>query len=154
MRKALLTALALASLLAAVPVQAQGIDIDISTVDPLTKLPAEKWVQLAVRLINPAPIVGKDAVYMANATGEDLNSVTCRGYFLVGAKPYITSNITSNAPASLPKWSVTLVPTESFDTYCKSGVEAVGAVAHYRGTLNASDKSFTGSTFVVFQKAN
>lgn len=153
MRKTILAALASAGLLVSAAAVAQGLDLDISTVDPLTKLPAEKWVQLVVRVVNPSPIVGKDSVYMVNATGEDLTSVTCRKYTLVGSNPYVTGEATTNAPAILPKWSVTLVPTKGFDTYCKSGVEATGAVATYHGNLNSADKSFTSATFVVFQKA-
>lgn len=150
MRTALLALAAVVSGLSfSAPAQAQ-LALDITTVDPLTKLPADKWVQLATRIVNPAPIVGKDAVYVVNATGEDLSSVTCRGYFLVGMSPYITGNKTTNAPATLPKWTVSLVPTEGFNTYCKGGVEATGIVANYHGMPNAGDKSLANSTFIVF----
>ena len=151
--RAPLAALTLAALMAVPPARAQ-LALDISTVDPLTKLPADKWVQLATRIVNPAPIVGKDSVYVVNATGEDLSSVTCRGYFLVGMSPYITGNRTTNAPSTLPKWTVALVPTEGFNTYCTKGVEATGIVANYHGTPNAADRSLGNSTFIVFMKPN
>lgn len=150
--KRVIAAAAFAALIA-IPAQAQ-LALDISTVDPLTKLPADKWVQLATRIVNPAPIVGKDSVYVVNATGEDLSSVTCRGYFLVGMSPYITGNKTTNAPSTLPKWTVALVPTEGFNTYCTKGVEATGIVANYYGAPNASDRSLGNSTFIVFMKPN
>lgn len=158
MRKNLFAATALLALIGslAIPLAAANaqLNIEIATVDPLTKLSADKWLQLATRIVNPSPLVGKDAIYMVNATGEDLNSVTCKGYFLVGPKPYITSNKTTNAPISLPKWTVTLVPTESFDTYCKAGVDANGSFGNYHGTLNSADHTFGAATFVVFNKAN
>lgn len=139
----------IAGFTAASPARAQ-LALDISTVDPLTKLTADKWVQLATRLINPANVVGKDLVFMINATGEPLNAVTCGGYQLVGAAPYITKNGTIAAPATLPAWEVTAVPTEGFNTYCRKGVEATGRVSTYHGNLNAAYKSFSNSTFVVF----
>ena len=153
MRK-IFSAFALCAGLLIQPVQAQQIDVEINTSDPTTKLPAEKWIQLVAKIIDAAPILGKDSVYMMNATGEDLMSVTCRGYFLVGTKPYITDNETTNAPVSLPKWKVTLVPTKSFNKYCKDGVDASGTIASYHGTLNSPDKSFANSTFVIFMKAS
>ena len=158
MRKTLFTILSLAGFMAAtaLPVSSAHaqLTLDISTADPLTKLPADKWVYLATHLVNANPIVGKDSVYMVNATGEDLTSVTCHGYFLVGPKPYITSNDTTNVPAMLPKWTVSLVPSKSFNDYCKAGVDANGTVANYHGTLNAADHTFSSSTFVVFMKPN
>ena len=141
---------AVVSLPAAAP-RAQ-LSIEVSTVDPLTKLAPDKWVYLVTHVVNAAPLSGKESVYAVNATGEVLQAVTCRGYFLVGQKPYITSNKTTAAPATLPPWTVTLVPAEGFDTYCKAGVDAQGAVDSYHGTLNAADRTFGNSTFVIFQK--
>jgi hypothetical protein len=102
--------------------------------------------------VNANPLLGKDAVYVLNATGEQLPLVTCGSYQLVGPKPYITNNRTTAAPAFLPPWTATLVPTETFNTYCKSGVNAQGAVASYHGRLNAADHSFANTTFIIFAK--
>jgi len=132
----------------------QGLNIEISDVEPITKLPPEKWIYLITHMINADPIIGKSSVYAINATGEDLSSVVCRGYFLVGTKPYITNNATTNAPASLPKWKATLIPTEGFNTYCKNGVDATGATSSYHGRLTAADQSFSESSFVIFWKPN
>lgn len=147
----LLATLAASLLLGSPPARAQ-LDIAVSTVDPLTKLPPEKWIYLATHIVNASPIVGKDSVYAVNATGETLAAVTCRGYFLAGPSPYITNNKTTAAPASLPAWSVTLIPSESFDAYCKAGVDAQGTGAVYHGVLNSADHTFGAATFVVFWK--
>ena len=89
-------------------------------------------------------------MYVLNATGEQLLSVTCRGYYLVGPKPYITDNATTTAPLSLPPWTVTLLPTQGFNTYCGKGVDAQGATGStYHATVNAP--SFRDATFVTFK---
>lgn len=138
----------------AAPAALAQLNIEVSNVDPLTKLTPEKWAQLATRIVNPATVVGKDAVFMVNATGEPLHAVMCGKYQLVGSSPYVTKDETLSAPAELPAWEVTAVPTKGFNTYCKTGVDAVGRTGTYHGTLNGADHSFQNSTFVVFQKAN
>ena len=148
MRKVLLC-IAAAAAFASGSAQAQ-LNLQINTNDPLTGLTADKWVALATRIVNPAPLIGKDSVYVVNATGEVLLAVTCKGYQLVGSKPYITKNETTAAPGSLPPWTVTLVPTEGFNAYCPAGVDAQGNIASYHGTVNAGN--FQNSTFVIFMK--
>lgn len=148
MRKILLC-IAAATALASSTAHAQ-LNLQMNTNDPLTGLSGEKWVALATRIVNPAPLIGKDSVYIVNATGEALLAVTCKGYQLVGSKPYITKNETTAAPSTLPAWTVTLVPTEGFNTYCPSGVEAQGNIASYHGNVNAG--SFQNATFVIFLK--
>jgi hypothetical protein len=158
MRTILLATVTLAGVVlgTAIPVSSADaqLNIEISTVDPLTKLPPDKWVYLMTHAINAAPLIGKEAVYAVNATGETLQAVTCRGYYLVGPKPYITNNKTTAAPPSLPPWTVTLVPADGFNSYCTAGVEAQGAASSYHGTLNSADRTFDSSTFVIFQKPN
>lgn len=127
-------------------------NIQTNDVEPITKASAKDWIYLVTHTVNPSPLIGKSSVYAVNATGEDLQNVTCRGYYLVGPKPYITNNDTTNAPVSLPKWSVTLVPTKGFNTYCTNGVDAQGTTDLYHGSLNSADKSFDAATFVIFKK--
>ena len=142
---------ALAICTVATSVSAQEVKLDTNIIDPRTHLSAEKWINLATHILNATPLVGKDSVYMVNATGETLVTVVCRGYQLVGPKPYITSNRTTQTPSNLPAWTVTLIPTEGFNTYCKDGVDAQGAVDLYHGAPNSADKSFSNSTFVIFR---
>lgn len=134
------------------PARAQ-LNIEVSNLEPITKLTAEKWVYLVTHIVNASNLIGKDAVYMVNATGEDIATVVCRGYQLVGPKPSITSNRTANAPLALPKWSVMLVPTETFNDYCTKGIQGTSNAGTYPGILNAPDKTFQSSTFVYFRAA-
>ena len=153
MRDTLLACVLGTGLICAVSPQAHAqLTLTIDTADPLTHLPPDQWIQLVTRVVNAKPLIGKASVYMVNATGEELGSVTCGSYQLVGAKPYITNNRTTNAPATLPAWTITLVPSEGFNTYCRTGVDALGTVANYHGSLNASNHTFNDSTFVIFQK--
>jgi len=154
MRKILLAAAALigmAELTIPSPAHAQ-LNIEVNTVDPLTKLPPDKWIYLMTHAVNAANLIGENSVYVVNATGETIQAVTCRGYYLVGPKPYITNNKTVAAPSNLPPWTVTIIPSEGFDTYCTAGVDGHGTSNSYHGTLNAADHSFGLSTFVVFWK--
>lgn len=115
--------------------------------EPLTGLSPEQWVYLAEHLVNGKPVIGKPLVYMVNASGEELASVVCDRWVLVGNKPYIEGN-----PASLPAWQVTLVGTEGFDGYCKDGVTAQTATGNiYKGTLNSPDHTFGNATFIIFR---
>ena len=97
--------------------------------------------------VNAKPLIGKEAVYMVNATGGAL-VVKCDKWTLVGNQPYIKTN-----PADLPAWTVTFVPMDGFDGYCAKGFKALAATgATYTGSLNAGTVSDT--TFVVFSPAN
>lgn len=132
------------------PAPAQGLDLSTvaSTVDPLTKLPPDKWVTLATNLINGKAVVGRPEVFMINATGQELNSVICDGRWqLVGPKPYI-----EGAPGNLPAWRVTLVPTKGFDGYCKKDIigQSDNGVL-YKATLVSVDGTFTNATFITFR---
>jgi hypothetical protein len=152
MHKLLLAAaLTIGTALLPAPAKAQ-LNIEISTVDPLTKLPTDKWVYLMTHAIYAANLIGENSVFVVNATGEDLIAVTCRGYTLVGSKPYVTNDKTVAAPASVPKWTVAIMPTKGFDTYCEKGVDGASNSGTYHAVLNAADKSFGNSTFVIFEK--
>lgn len=149
----ILSGLALAGLMSTVaPAAHAQLNLEISNVDPLTKLSAEKWAYLVTHVVNATPLLGKDSVYAINATGEDVNVVVCRGYQLVGPKPYITNNKTTNAPSMLPKWTVTLIPTESFNDYCKNGVDGNSNAGSYHAVITSSDKTFANATFITFMK--
>ena len=154
MRKNVFAVLALAGLVSIVAPMGRAhaqLNIDTSVLEPMTKLPPEKWVFMMTKFVNATNVIGKDAVYMVNATGEDIATVTCGDYQLVGPKPYITNNKNLSAPVSLPKWTVTVVPSETFNTYCKNGVDGTSNAGRYHGTLNAADHTFVNSTFVVFK---
>jgi len=151
MRKTLLTTMALIGITFGAATANAQLDIQISNVDPLTKLDASKWIYLMTHAVNAANLIGKDSVYVVNATGEDLSSITCRGYFLAGPKPYITNDDAMSAPSIIPKWTVTIMPTKGFNDYCKAGVDATGAAGTFHGTLNSADHSFENSTFVIFK---
>lgn len=130
---------------------AQGLDLSTvqSAVDPITKLPPDKWVTLAINLINGKAVVGKPQVFMINATGQELNSVICDGRWqLVGPKPYI-----KDAPGNLPAWKVTVVPTEGFDGYCKKDIigQSDSGVL-YPARLVSVDGTFSNATFITFLK--
>ena len=126
--------------------QAQ-LNIKVNTNDPLTGLPPEQWIILMTTEVNARPIIGKEAVYMLNATGIEM-VVNCGKWTLVGNSPYIKGN-----PASLPPFSVTYVDTEGFDGYCKDGVKGLSTTGSvYNGRLNSADGSFTNSTFIIFSE--
>jgi hypothetical protein len=122
-----------------------------SAKDPLTGLGPEQWVQMATEVVNGLSVVGKPEVFMLNATGRAISNVVCDGKWqLVGTKPYI-----GGAPASLPAWKVTLVPTKGFDGHCKQSIVGQsdnGTV--YKASLVSSDGTFMNATFITFQKAN
>lgn len=139
---------ATAMLVAASAAHAQ-LNIKVNTNDPLTGLPPDQWIVLMTTEVNAKPIIGKEEVFMLNATGTEL-VVNCGKWSLVGNQPYIKGN-----PSSLPPFSVTHVPTTDFDGYCKEGVKAMSPTgAAYIGRLNSADGSFTNSTFVTFSAAS
>jgi hypothetical protein len=152
MRKVLLATAILASGVGAAHAQ---LNIQVApSVDPITKLAAPDWIYMMTHEVNAANLIGENSVYMLNATGEALSSVMCRGYQLVGPKPYITNDATLAAPSILPAWTATAVPTKTFNEYCKAGVDGQGAVNIYHGNPNAADKSFQNSTWVIFRGAS
>ena len=141
MTRLTLTALAL---LAAAPASAE-LAIHVNNNDPLTGLPPDQWIVMMTTEVNARPLIGKEDVYMLNATGTEL-VVNCGKWTLVGNKPYIEGN-----PNVLPPFSATYVATNGFDGYCKDGVKGLSPTgAVYTGALNAADGSFTNSTFIVF----
>lgn len=122
------------------------LNIKVNTNDPLTGLPPDQWIILMTTEVNAKPIIGKEEVYMLNATGSEL-VVNCGKWQLVGSAPYIKGN-----PTSLPPFSATHVPTVGFDGYCKDGVKAISSTGRtYTGQLNSLDGSFTNSTFIIFK---
>jgi hypothetical protein len=153
MRKSIMVAIAIIGIsIAAAPAFAQ-LNITVNTKEPVTGLEADVWAGMVRKFVNAAPIIGKPDVYIINATQEYIVAVNCGKWELVGNKPYIDDN-----PKSLPPWSVTYVGAKGFDGYCGTGTNAlVGMSAagdNYNGVLNASDKSFTNSTFVTFSPKN
>jgi hypothetical protein len=151
MRKILLATAAIAFGVGVAHAQGLSLSIPATNIDPLTKLPAAQWIYMMTHEVNASNNVGKDSVFMLNATGETLSQVTCRGYVLVGPKPYISSNDTISAPVSLPAWTATAVPTEGFNKYCKDGVDAQGIINSYHGNLSAADHTFENSEWVIFK---
>ena len=119
MRKFLLAAAAVL----AITTQANAqLNIQQHNTDPLTGLPPAQWITLATHLVNGGAVIGRSEVYLINATGQDISAVTCDGKWqLVGTKVY--KSVQGN-PSVLPAWKVTLIHTEDFDGYCKSGVIA------------------------------
>jgi hypothetical protein len=139
--------LAAIALTIAIPAAAE-LHIQVNTTDPLTGLPPDQWIVLMTTEVNARPLIGKEEVFMLNATGTDLVA-NCGKWSLVGSHPYIDGN-----PTVLPPFSVTHVPTKGFDGYCKDGVKGLSPTgAAYNGRLNAADGSFTNSTFVIFSAA-
>jgi hypothetical protein len=126
--------------------------LDLSTVasavDPITKLPGDKWVTLATSIMNGKAVVGRPEIFVINATGQELSAVICDGKWqLVGPKPYL-----KEAPNSLPAWKITLVPTLGFDGYCKSAI--IGQSDNgtlYKATLVSVDGTFTNAAFITFR---
>jgi hypothetical protein len=134
-------------------VQAENGGIDLSavsasTVDPVTHLAPAQWIKVAQGIINGKAVVGKPEVFMINATGVELNSVICDGRWqLVGSKPYI-----EGAPASLPAWKVTIVPTVGFDGYCKTSIKGQSDNGDlFKADLVSSDGTFTNAVYLVFK---
>ena len=154
MRKTFFACLFLFSTLLAVdlyshPANAQ-LDIQVSNVDPLTKLPPDKWIYLSTHMVNGASVIGRPEVFLVNATGQSLISISCDGKWqLVGNN--VDSHVRGNV-AQVPAWSVTLVHTESFDGYCKVGLDAQSADGQiYHGALISPDKTFSNATFITFK---
>jgi hypothetical protein len=89
MKRVFLATLMLAAAFA--PAHAQGLNIGATdgANDPLTGLPPADWIKLATNLVNGKSVVGKPLIFMVNATGKELSTVTCDGkWTLVGPKPY------------------------------------------------------------------
>jgi hypothetical protein len=124
---------------------AQKIQMNVNPNDPLTSLDPDTWATVVKKIIDAKSIIGRSAVYMVNATHEDL-TVSCDKWQLVGDKPYIKGN-----PNILHSFTVALVFADGFDGYCKNGV--VGQTTNgelYSGVMNSPDRTFSGSTFVTF----
>jgi hypothetical protein len=117
--------------------------------DPRTGFDSNTWAEMARGVIDATAILGKPMVYMVNATPYEM-TVNCDKWSLVGPKPYLSDN-----PHTLHPWKATLVKTNGFDGYCKSGVAGLDSNGDlYRGRFNAPNGSFTDSTFITFDQAN
>jgi hypothetical protein len=148
--KNLFTFAMVAGLLVASVAYAQKIDLSKteSTEDPITHLKSVDWVRLMTSEINGRTIIGKPYIYIVNATGRELVSLTCDGKWqLTGPTPY--KSVGSN-PASLPAWRVTLISTEGFDGYCTKSLVAVSDTSEAFPTkLVSPDNTFKNATFVT-----
>ena len=136
----------LAAAIVALPYVAHAqLNLSVSTKEPVTGLGSDTWASLAKGVVDATGLIGKDEVFLVNATPYDL-VVNCDKWVLVGANPYITDN-----PHSLRPWKVTEIETKGFDGYCKNGLFAMaGNGDTYKGTLNAADGTFSNSTFITF----
>lgn len=131
------------------PLAHAQLNVTISTVDPMTKLPPDQWVYLQTHTINGASVIGRPEVFMVNATGEDLPLVMCEKWQIVGPKVY--KSVEGN-PTSLPAWKTSIVHTEEFDGYCKNGLIAQSSTGQtFKGSIISSDGSFTNATFIIFK---
>ena len=133
------------------PAQAQlDLSTVVSTVDPVTKLPGDKWIQLATALVDGSSVIGRPEVFVLNATGQELITVVCdRRYALVGPKPAVEGN-----PTRIRAWKAVVIGTKGYDGYCKDGLVAQSETGTaYKGSLVTSDGTFTNATFVIFYKA-
>jgi hypothetical protein len=123
------------------------LKLTVNQNEPITGLDSATWAEMMTRFVNAKPLIGKDNVYIVNATPYEVPQLTCGRWTLVGNKPYITDN-----PTTLPAWSVTEISTKGFDGYCKEGVFGQSAMGTtLRGALSAADGSFTNSTFIIFK---
>jgi hypothetical protein len=129
---------------------AQKIDLSgtLSAEDPITHLKPVDWVRLMVAEINTKTVVGKPLIYIVNATGRELISLTCDGRWqLAGPAPY--KSVKDN-PASLPAWRVTLISTEGFDGYCTKALVATSDGGEAFPTkLVSPDGSFRNATVIT-----
>ena len=120
--------------------------IAIDTKDPLTKLSSDQWAYMMAREVNGASVLGRPEVIMLNATPDPL-TVYCGRWTLVGPQPYDKQN-----PNVLPPWTASLVHTDGFDGYCKSGVDAhTPSGESITGNLTSNDGSFSNATFITFK---
>lgn len=127
-----------------------GIDLSgtVSNEDPITKLKPVDWVRLMTAEIDTRTVIGKPEIYVVNATGRELISLTCDGKWqLVGPQPYKT---VAKNPPSLKAWRVTLISTEGFDGYCTRSLTAQSDNGEtYPTKLVSPDNTFKNATVVT-----
>ena len=152
------TALAVLSLGLVSMTAAQGASSTASSVDwPKTPrattefvqaMPSDAWRKVVSASVNLDFWVGRPVVAVYNPTSERITQVVCDDKWeLVGANAY---NKSKGAPAFIEPHKVTLIPTDSFDGWCKSSIVAKTASGNsYNGELSIKG-DFTNSTSITF----
>ena len=114
--------------------------------DPVSGLNQDQWIQAMKDGINGKSVVGRPLVFMINGSGHEIVQVLCKGYYLVGPKPYLGGPATT-----LPAWKVSVVETKGFDTYCKE-TGAIGTSDEgesYKGVIPGGN--FNDAAYVTFK---
>lgn len=112
-------------------------------------MPQDAWSRMILASLDLRFFGDKPIVAVINPSDEEIENVICDDkWFLVGADAY---NKAKGAPSSLGPRTVTFIPTDSFDGYCKESITALTESGeHLTGELSIPG-DFTHSTAIKFK---